>query len=111
MSMIDNCQEREFGEVFRRGNDSPHVLILIDEAHRSQYKLLGANLDRALPNAARVAYTGTPIEKTEKTFGDYIDKYTMRQSISDGTTLEIVYEGRELNEGEIVQGVNLTQHL
>ena len=70
---------------------------MVDEAHRSQYKLLGANLDRALPNAARVAYTGTPIDKTEQTFGDYIDKYTMRQSIADGTTLEIVYEGRTHN--------------
>jgi type I restriction enzyme R subunit len=45
-------------------------------------------------NATRIAFTGTPIEKTEETFGDYIDKYTMRQSIEDGVTLEIVYEGR-----------------
>jgi type I restriction enzyme R subunit len=55
---------------------------------------LGANLDRALPNATRIAFTGTPIERTENTFGDYIDKYTMRQAIKDGVTLEIVYEGK-----------------
>src|SRR5574337_1370050 len=67
---------------------------MTDEAHRSQYKLLAANLDRAIPNAARIGYTGTPIDKTERVFGDYIDKYTMRQSIKDGVTLEIVYEGR-----------------
>lgn len=97
MAMIQKFQERELSEIFPRLNPSPHVLILIDEAHRSQYKLLGANLERALPNAARVAYTGTPIDKTEQTFGDYIDKYTMRQSIADGTTLEIVYEGRTHN--------------
>src|SRR5581483_1416189 len=42
-------------------------------------------------------YTGTPIDKTERVFGDYIDKYTMRQSIEDGVTLEIVYEGRTHN--------------
>lgn len=97
MAMIHKFQERDLREIFPELNPSPHVLVMIDEAHRSQYKLLGANLDRALPNAARVAYTGTPIDKTETTFGDYIDKYTMRQSIEDGTTLEIVYEGRTHN--------------
>jgi len=50
-----------------------------------------------VPNATRVAFTGTPIDKTETTFGSYIDKYTMRQSITDGTTLSIVYEGRTHN--------------
>jgi len=94
MAMIHKFQERDLREIFPQLNDSPHILVMVDEAHRSQYKLLGANLERALPNAARVAYTGTPIDKTEHTFGDYIDKYTMRQSIADGTTLEIVYEGR-----------------
>lgn len=97
MAMIHKFQERDLREIFPRLNDSPHILVMVDEAHRSQYKLLGANLERALPNAARVAYTGTPIDKTERTFGDYIDKYTMRQSIADKTTLEIVYEGRTHN--------------
>lgn len=97
MAMMHKFQERDLREIFPELNASPHILIMIDEAHRSQYKLLGANLDRAMPNAARVAYTGTPIDKTEHTFGDYIDKYTMRQSIEDGTTLEIVYEGRTHN--------------
>ncbi len=75
-------------------NTSPHILVMTDEAHRSQYAMLGANLDKGIPNAARIGYTGTPIDKTERVFGDYIDKYTMRQSIEDGVTLEIVYEGR-----------------
>jgi type I restriction enzyme R subunit len=97
MAMIHKFQERDLYEIFPELNPSPRILIMIDEAHRSQYKLLGANLDRALPNATRVAYTGTPIDKTEKAFGDYIDKYTMRQSIEDKTTLEIVYEGRTHN--------------
>jgi len=68
-----------------------------DEAHRSVYKLLGANLDKGLPNACKIGYTGTPIDKTERVFGDYIDKYTMRQAIDDGVTLEIIYEGRTHN--------------
>jgi type I restriction enzyme R subunit len=67
---------------------------MIDEAHRTQYKLLGANLRKALPNSIKIAFTGTPIEKTELTFGEYIDKYGIRQSVNDGVTVEIVYEGR-----------------
>jgi type I restriction enzyme R subunit len=94
MAMVHKFQEPNADQTFPLLNDSPRILTLTDEAHRSQYGLLGANLDRAIPNAARVAYTGTPIEKTESTFGDYIDKYTMRESIEDGTTLAIVYEGR-----------------
>ncbi|MGH7454070.1 MAG: type I restriction endonuclease subunit R, partial [bacterium] len=97
MAMMHKFQEHDLKEIFPELNASPHILIMIDEAHRTQYKMLGANLDRAMPNAARIAYTGTPIDRTETTFGDYIDKYTMRQSIEDGTTLEIVYEGRTHN--------------
>jgi len=95
--MIHKFQERDFIDAFPELNTSEDILILTDEAHRSQYSLLGANLDRALPNATRIAFTGTPIERTEETFGDYIDKYTMRQAIKDGVTLEIVYEGRTHN--------------
>jgi type I restriction enzyme R subunit len=97
MAMIHKFQERELTEVFPQLNTSQNILIMTDEAHRSQYTMLGANLDRALPNAAKIGYTGTPIDKTEVVFGDYIDKYTMRQSIDDGVTLEIVYEGRTHN--------------
>ena len=93
-AMIHKFQERDFQSTFPELNTDDKILILTDEAHRSQYSLLGANLDKALPNATRIAFTGTPIDKTVKTFGGYIDKYTMRQSIKDGVTLEIVYEGR-----------------
>lgn len=97
MAMIHKFQERDLQETFPVLNTSPNILVMTDEAHRSQYKLLGANLDRGLPNAAKIGYTGTPIDKTERVFGDYIDKYTMRDSIADGVTLEIVYEGRTHN--------------
>ena len=97
MAMIHKFREVDLTETFPRLNDSPNILVMTDEAHRSQYKLLGANLDRAIPNATKIGYTGTPIDKTERVFGDYIDKYTMRQSIEDGVTLEIVYEGRTHN--------------
>ena len=97
MAMIHKFQENELSEIFPVLNTSSNVLVMTDEAHRSQYKLLGANLRRALPHATHIAYTGTPIDLTEETFGDYIDKYTMRQSIEDGVTLRIVYEGRTHN--------------
>ena len=94
MAMIHKFREVDLKESFPELNNSPNILVMTDEAHRSQYQLLGANLDRAIPNASKIGYTGTPIEKTERVFGDYIDKYTMRQSIDDGVTLKIVYEGR-----------------
>jgi type I restriction enzyme R subunit len=94
MAMIHKFQEPDLEEIFPELNPSPKILIMTDEAHRSQYSLLGANLDRALPNATHIAYTGTPTEKTEKKYKEYIDTYTMRQSVEDEVTLEIVYEGR-----------------
>lgn len=98
MAMIHKFQERELETViFPELNVSPKILILTDEAHRTQYSLLAANLERAMPNATEIAFTGTPIDKTERKYGDYIDRYTMRQSVEDGVTLEIVYEGRTHN--------------
>lgn len=94
MGMIHKFQERELKTEFPVLNTSPNILIMIDEAHRTEYKLLGANLRKALPNAVKIAFTGTPIEKTEMTFGDYIDKYSIRQAVEDGVTVEIIYEGR-----------------
>ena len=94
MGLIHKFQERELRKEFPVLNTSPEILIMIDEAHRTQYKLLGANLRRALPNAVKIAFTGTPIEKTEMTFGEYIDKYSIRQAVEDGVTVDIVYEGR-----------------
>jgi len=97
MAMIHKFREADLTQTFPELNPSPNILVMTDEAHRSQYAMLGANLDKGIPNAARIGYTGTPIDKTERVFGDYIDKYTMRQSIEDGVTLEIVYEGRTHN--------------
>jgi type I restriction enzyme R subunit len=97
MAMIHKFREIDLKATFPQLNTSPNILVMTDEAHRSQYSMLGANLDKGIPNAARIAYTGTPIDKTERVFGDYIDRYTMRQSITDGVTLEIVYEGRTHN--------------
>ncbi|QSZ27626.1 type I restriction endonuclease subunit R [Aceticella autotrophica] len=94
MGMVHKFQERELESNFPILNESEKILVMIDEAHRTQYKYLGANLRKSLPNATKIAFTGTPIDKTEMTFGDYIDKYSIRQSVEDGVTVSIVYEGR-----------------
>ena len=94
LGMIHKFQDDKWTQSFTELNDSSDILVMIDEAHRSQYKLLGANLQVGLPNATRIAFSGTPIEKTEKEFGGYIDKYSMRQSLDDCVTVQIVYEGR-----------------
>ena len=108
MGMIHKFQEREIRQKFPVLNQSDKILIMIDEAHRTQYKVLGANLERALPYAARIAFTGTPIEKTESTFGDYIDKYSIRQAVEDGVTVEIIYEGRT-HRGEVTDPQAMNQ--
>ena len=85
-------------------NDSDQVIIMVDEAHRTQYGMLGAKLSQALPNAVLVGFTGTPIDKgfgrsTMGHFGSLIDAYTIPQSVADGATVPIMYEARlpELN--------------
>jgi len=94
MTMIHKFQEVDLNEMFPELNTSSEILVMIDEAHRTEYGSLARNFDRAIPNATEIAFTGTPIDKTEHRFRDYIDKYTMRQSIEDGVTLKIIYEGR-----------------
>jgi len=78
---------------------SEDVVVLVDEAHRSQGSALHANLLKALPNCARIGFTGTPIimgrrKYTFSIFGEYLDRYTILQSEADGATLPILYEGR-----------------
>jgi type I restriction enzyme R subunit len=72
--------------------------VLTDEAHRTQYGGLAGNMRVALPNAAFFGFTGTPIDKKDKstlqTFGGYIDQYTIEQAVADGATVPIFYEGR-----------------
>lgn len=107
MAMIHKFQENGEDlkglELFPELNTSANILIMTDEAHRSQYSILAANLDRAMPNATSIGFTGTPTGKTEKKYKDYIDKYTMRQAIDDGVTLEIVYQGFT-NNAEVEDG-------
>lgn len=76
-----------------------NIIVFTDEAHRSQYSDLSTNMRIALPNATFIGFTGTPIEREDKstyrTFGQLIDSYTLSQSVKDGNTVAIVYEGRK----------------
>ena len=88
-------------------------MILVDEAHRSQTSTLHANLMAALPNAAKIGFTGTPImregkKRTEAIFGEFIDKYTIRQAEADGAVVPIFYEGRTA-KGAVAGGSDLDE--
>ncbi|MEQ5801633.1 type I restriction endonuclease subunit R [Halomonas sp. H10-9-1] len=98
-------------EPFEVLNTSEDILILVDEAHRTQAGDLHANMMRALPNAARIGFTGTPIimgdkKRTHDIFGEYIDRYTIKEAEQDGATVPILYEGRT-TKGAIKEGASL----
>lgn len=78
--------------------DRPDVIVLTDEAHRSQYDTLALNMRAALPRAMFLAFTGTPLiageERTKEVFGDYASIYDFQQSVEDGATVPLFYENR-----------------
>ncbi len=95
VTLTENIRFEEFPLL----NDSEEILVLVDEAHRSHTRTLHRNLRKALPNAAIVGFTGTPILSHEKTetreiFGGFIDKYVLQDAELDGATVPILYEGR-----------------
>ena len=78
--------------------DRRDVIVLTDEAHRTQYDTLALNMRSALPNALFLAFTGTPLiageERTREVFGDYVSIYDFQQSVEDGATVPLFYENR-----------------
>ena len=91
----ENIHFEEFPVI----NESEKILVLVDEAHRSHTRALHRNLRKALPNAAIIGFTGTPILSKEKTetreiFAEFIDKYILQDAELDGATVPILYEGR-----------------
>ena len=80
-------------------SDRDDIIVITDEAHRSQYDLLAQNMRNALPNAAFLGFTGTPLisneqQKTKEVFGEYVSIYNFTQSIEDGATVPLYYENR-----------------
>ena len=108
---VDEAQADRQMEAFTVLNESEEILLLVDEAHRSHTSTLHANLMAALPNCAKIGFTGTPIIEADKRptheiFGPFIDVYTIRQSQEDGATVPILYEGRTA-PGEVANGETL----
>lgn len=98
-SLIDAGIVPQF-EKFETINDSDRILLLIDEAHRTQGGDMGDNLFSAFPKAIRIGFTGTPLLterheiKTHERFGGFIDYYKFDQAVQDRTTVEIKYIGK-----------------
>lgn len=110
----------EEGNVYEKLSDRTNIIVIADEAHRTQYGFKGKTVDEkdedgnvigkktvygfakymrdALPNATYLGFTGTPIEKTDANtpavFGNYVDVYDIAQSVHDGATVRIYYESR-----------------
>jgi type I restriction enzyme R subunit len=79
-------------------SDRRDIIVLTDEAHRTQYDTLALNMRAALPNAIFLAFTGTPLiageERTREVFGEYVSIYDFQQSVEDGATVPLFYENR-----------------
>ncbi len=88
----------EKGQNYPKLSDRSDIIVITDEAHRTQYDILALNMRSALPNAAFIGFTGTPLmageEKTRQVFGEYVSTYNFRQSVEDGTTVALYYENR-----------------
>ncbi|TKA94267.1 type I restriction endonuclease subunit R, partial [Cereibacter changlensis] len=86
------------GAAYPKLSDRRDIIVVTDEAHRTQYDTLALNMRNALPNAAFLGFTGTPLmageERTRDVFGDYISVYNFAQSIADGATVPLYYENR-----------------
>ncbi|HZI12196.1 MAG TPA: type I restriction endonuclease subunit R [Myxococcus sp.] len=118
------------GDAFPLLSDRENIIVIADEAHRSQYDFIDGfarHMRDALPNASFIGFTGTPIELTDKNtravFGEYISVYDIQRAVQDGATVPIFYESRlaklklrdeekphldedfdELTEGEELEG-------
>lgn len=88
----------ESGQIYPLLSDRDDVIVITDEAHRSQYDTLALNMRNALPKAGFIAFTGTPLmageERTREVFGDYVSVYNFADAVDDGATLPLYYENR-----------------
>lgn len=88
----------EKDERYPKLSDRSDIIVITDEAHRTQYDIFALNMRNALPNAAFIGFTGTPLivgeEKTREVFGDYVSTYDFQQSVEDRATVPLFYENR-----------------
>src|SRR5207244_1462270 len=108
---IQKFTPEEKGDQFPLLSDRRNVVVIADEAHRSQYDFIDGfarHMRDALPHASFIGFTGTPIEATDRNtravFGDYISVYDIQQAVTDRATVPIYYESRlaklDLEPGE-----------
>jgi type I restriction enzyme R subunit len=108
---VQKFMPEEKGDRFPLLSDRRNIVVVADEAHRSQYDFIDGfarHLRDALPNASFIGFTGTPIEATDKNtravFGEYVSVYDIQRAVEDGATVPIYYEGRlarlELKDAE-----------
>ncbi|SFD85789.1 type I restriction endonuclease subunit R [Nitrosomonas sp. Nm166] len=87
-------QGQEYPELSARDD----IIVIVDEAHRTQYKSLAENMRKGLPKAQYLAFTGTPLlgreRKTNAWFGGYVSEYNFQQSMDDGATVPLFYQKR-----------------
>lgn len=90
-------------QKFNKPNEKPiypdhDIIIMSDEAHRSQYGIFADNMMKLLPTAARIGFTGTPLLSsdniTARTFGGYVSIYDFKRAVEDGATVPLYYENR-----------------
>ena len=86
------------GKKYPLLSDRNDIIVIVDEAHRTQYKSLAENMRAGLPNAQYLAFTGTPLlgrdRKTSEWFGEYVSEYNFSQSMDDGATVPLFYKKR-----------------
>lgn len=94
-------EEKDAGTQFPKLSDRTNIVVMVDEAHRSNYDFIDGfarHLRDGLPEATYIGFTGTPIESsdrsTKQVFGDYIDVYDLTQAVGDGATVKVLYEPR-----------------
>ena len=97
-TLIQKFHTRD-GEPYPVLSKRHNIIVMTDEAHRSQYALFAMNMRKALPNAAFIGFTGTPLmtdeeERTREVFGEYVSVYDFKQSVDDGATVPLYYENR-----------------
>src|SRR5205814_574005 len=101
------------GKAYPLLSDRKDIIVIVDEAHRTQYKDLAENMRAGLKNAQYLAFTGTPLlgtgRKTNQWFGDYVSEYNFQQSMEDGATVPLFYKKRVPQV--LIQNDDLTEDL
>src|SRR5205085_811268 len=96
-TLIQKYQPDEARQEYKKVSDDDKIIVIIDEAHRSQYATLAGNMHSALPNASFIGFTGTPligneIHRTQEEFGPYVSQYGFLRAIQDGITVDLAYD-------------------